>query len=209
MSSPKKNSKEKEINEKSDSIKRIGSASRETKETCIQVSLDLDGDGTSEINTPSIYFSHNLTLLARHSKISLKVQAKGDLPHHIIEDTAIVLAQAFNQALGDKVGIERYGSAEIPMDEALASCAIDLSGRPYFVLDMKLTEEHVEDMATEDVIHFFETFALNAKMNLHLRVLYGNNKHHKTEAAFKAFAHSLRKAVKITSSTLLTTKGAL
>jgi len=182
---------------------------RETKETKIDVSIDLDGEGISDITTPYPFFSHMLTLLARHSMINLTIKISGDLPHHVVEDCAIVLGQALLQALGDKVGIERYGSADIPMDETLATCVLDLSGRPYFVLDLKLVDPNVEAMASEDLVHFFESFALNAKMNLHIKVQYGNNMHHKVEACFKAMAHALKRAIKVTSTKLLSTKGSL
>lgn len=191
------------------SAERTAHILRETKETKIDVTITLDGEGNANITTPSPFFSHMLTLLARHSMMNLTVKASGDLPHHVIEDCAIVLGQALLQALGDKVGIERYGSADIPMDETLATCVLDFSGRPYFVLDMKLDDHHVEDMASEDIIHFFESIALNAKMNLHMKVHYGNNMHHKVEACFKAVAHAIKRAVQITSTKLLSTKGAL
>jgi imidazoleglycerol-phosphate dehydratase len=150
-----------------------------------------------------------LNLLTKHAGFSINLTASGDLPHHIIEDIAIVLGQAFNQALGDKIGIERFGSADIPMDESLATCVVDLSGRSYAKLDLKLDSNLVENMASEDFIHFFETFATNAKMNLHLWLHYGTNMHHKVEAAFKALAHALHKATRITSTHLLSTKGTL
>jgi imidazoleglycerol-phosphate dehydratase len=182
---------------------------RKTGETEIKVSLNLDTTSPAEIDTPLQYLNHMLHLLARHSHFTLKVTAHGDLPHHVVEDIAMVIGQALDKALGEKKGIERYGSVEIPMDDALALCAVDLSGRPYFVADLKLEGERVEDMATEDIIHFFETLAIHARMNLHLMVHYGGNNHHKVEACFKALAYVLRRAVKRTGDVIPSTKGIL
>lgn len=188
---------------------RLVSLDRNTKETQISLEINLDGEGTADISTPIPFFSHMLHLLSRHGQFNLKAKATGDLPHHLVEDFAIVLGQAIDTALGDKKGIERYGEATIPMDETLAQCVVDLSGRPYFVGDLPLEGQHVEDMHHEDLIHFFETLAIHGKMNLHLRIFYGHNNHHKIEACFKALAHALRKAVKVTSDSLLSTKGTL
>ncbi len=181
---------------------------RDTKETQIIVNVDLDGSG-SKISTTVEFFDHMLELLARHANIGLEIQAKGDLNHHLVEDVGIVLGQALAKALGDKVGIERYGSAYIPMDETLGFCALDLSGRAYFVLKFDFRGDTIEDMATEDIIHFFESLSLNAKINLHVEIRYGRNDHHKAEAAIKAFAHALKNAIEITSDKLLSTKGKL
>ncbi len=130
-------------------------------------------------------------------------------PHHVVEDVAIVLGQALNDALGNKVGIERFGSADIPMDETLATCVVDLSGRAYFVLNLQFDHSRVEDMASEDLQHFFETFANNAKMNLHIWIHYGTNMHGKSRNRIKSFAHALKNATKITSNQLMSTKGTL
>jgi imidazoleglycerol-phosphate dehydratase len=188
---------------------RISQITRETAETKITLALDLDSPAKPEISTTIAYFDHMLTLLGRHANIGLKVKATGDLIHHLVEDVGICLGQALNEALGDKKGIERYGSAEIPMDETLGTCAVDLSGRPYFVINLQLMGERIEDMAGEDIIHFFESFALNAKINLHVRVLYGENDHHKAESAFKALAHALKKAIRIQGTDVPSTKGVL
>ena len=171
---------------------RLVEKTRETHETQVSLKLDLDGDGTGEITTPYAFFTHMLNLFTKHSGFSLNLTATGDLPHHVVEDVAIVLGQALNDALGNKVGIERFGSADIPMDETLATCVVDLSGRAYFVLNLQFDHSRVEDMASEDLQHFFETFANNAKMNLHIWIHYGTNMHHKAEAAFKSFRACLK-----------------
>jgi imidazoleglycerol-phosphate dehydratase len=194
---------------KADNSFRTASVKRSTTETQITCTLTLDGQGMSDVKTPYVFLTHMFHLFARHGNFDLQLSATGDLPHHILEDVAIVLGQTLEQALGDKKGIERYGEAQIPMDESLASCVIDLSGRAYFVGSLGLEGQHVEDVATEDLLHFFETLANHAKMNLHLRVLYGSNNHHKVEACFKALAHALRKAVRLTGESVLSTKGTL
>ncbi|MFX0070669.1 MAG: imidazoleglycerol-phosphate dehydratase HisB [Candidatus Hermodarchaeota archaeon] len=191
-------------------MNRIAQLTRKTKETDVAVSLNLDGSGTSEIDTSFNFMDHMLTLFTRHSGIDLEVKASGDLTHHIIEDVGILLGESFIQALGDKKGINRYGSALIPMDDALARCAIDFSGRKALVLNLKLNDEcDIEDVAVEDVRHFFNSFSENAKMNLHLHVLYGEDQHHKVEAAFKALAKSVKEAIKIVSEEIPSTKGVL
>ncbi len=190
-------------------MNRTSKISRKTAETSITVDLNLDGSGKYEINTGYKFMDHMLTLLARHSGIDLIINATGDLTHHIIEDIGITLGECFEKAIGDKKGINRYGSALIPMDESLARCAIDFSGRKALVLDLKLNECNIEDVLVEDVRHFFSSFAENAKMNLHLHVLYGEDQHHKTEAAFKALARSIKDAKRIVSSEIPSTKGML
>ncbi|MHA1340284.1 MAG: imidazoleglycerol-phosphate dehydratase HisB [Promethearchaeota archaeon] len=184
---------------------------RETKETNIIVEINLDGDGKSEISTTIGFFDHMLTLFAKHSKTNLKVKAIGDLEHHLIEDVGICLGKAIEKVLGEKRGIQRYGDKIIPMDESLALCALDLGGRIGHHIDLKTVNERVEDCQTEDIMHFFETLAQNAKMNLHIVVQYGNNDHHKIEAAFKAFAHAFReaKAINVGDNEILSTKGVL
>ncbi len=189
-------------------MSRVAEKERKTKETQIKVKIDLDKKG-SKISTTNNFMDHMLELLARHADILLEVEANGDLKHHLIEDIAIVLGNVLEESLVDKVGIERYGSYYIPMDETLGFCALDLSGRPYFVLDLGFKGDMIEDCATEDLIHFFESLALNGRINLHLRTEYGRNDHHKAEAAFKAFAHALKMAISITSDELLSTKGKL
>ena len=191
---------------------RKSAKERRTKETNITVSLDLDGTGKADIDTGLGFFDHMLTALAVHSRFDLKVKCEGDLgidAHHSVEDVGIVLGQAFCEAVGDKAGIARYGSFTLPMDEALASCHIDVGGRVYAVIDMRFTADRLGELDTQMIAEFFRAFANNAKVTLHLAALYGENDHHKAEALFKAFAHALRLAVSRDGTGLLTTKGAL
>ncbi|MFX1312909.1 MAG: imidazoleglycerol-phosphate dehydratase HisB [Promethearchaeota archaeon] len=188
---------------------RIAEVLRKTAETNIKIELNLDGSGKYEINSGYKFMDHMLKILTRHSGIDLKVMASGDLTHHIIEDIGITLGESFNNALGDKKGINRYGFSLIPMDEALARCALDFSGRKALILDLKLNECDIEDVAVEDIKHFFNSFAEAAKINLHLHVLYGKNQHHKIEAAFKALARAMLLAKTITSDEIPSTKGFL
>lgn len=192
---------------------RIGTIERNTKETQISVTVMLDGKGESQITTGIGFFDHMLTALSRHSGISMNIQCKGDLQvdaHHSVEDTGIVLGQALAQALGDKSGIARYGSAYIPMDEALSFCALDLSNRPYLVFQGSFTNDMIGSYDACLTEEFFRALAVNAGMTLHLNMVYGANDHHKCEALFKAFAHALKAAVKEnTDGTVLSTKGAL
>jgi len=177
---------------------RTAELSRNTKETQIRLSLNLDGRGTSSIKTGVGFFDHMLDLLARHSLIDLTLDAKGDLDvdaHHTVEDVGIVLGQAIEKALGEKKGIYRYGWAIVPMDESLAQVAIDLSGRPAFVFNVKFPRGTIGDFPVELVEEFFKSVATNAKMNLHITVPYGSNNHHISEAIFKAAAKALRQAV--------------
>ena len=191
-------------------MERIAKMTRKTTETEVIVEIGLDGTGKSEIKTGLKFMDHMLILLSRHSGIDLKVKASGDLTHHLVEDIGILLGECFVNALGDKKGINRYGSAFIPMDDSLARCVIDFSGRKALILDLKLNDEcDIEDVAVEDIRHFFNSFAENAKMNLHLLILYGEDQHHKVEAAFKALAKAIKKAKKITSSEIPSTKGIL
>ena len=185
------------------------SLNRKTAETNVRVDLNLDGTGVFEINSGFKFMDHMLKILTRHSEIDLMVKAEGDLTHHVIEDIGIVLGQAFLEALGDKRGINRYGFAYIPMDESLARCALDFSGRKSLTIDLKLTDCGIEDVAIEDIHHFINSFAENAKMNLHLHVLYGEDQHHKVEAAFKALAQAIKDAKNITSDEIPSTKGVL
>jgi len=191
-------------------MQRKAEISRRTSETEILIKLNLDGSGKYEINTGFKFMDHMLSLFAKHSGIDLKLSAKGDLTHHIIEDIGISLGESFTNALGDKKGINRYGSALIPMDESLARCAIDFCGRKALVLQLNLKEEcNIEDVAVEDIKHFFNSFAENAKMNLHLQVLYGEDQHHMVESAFKALARAVKEAKAITSNDIPSTKGIL
>ncbi|MDO4614887.1 MAG: imidazoleglycerol-phosphate dehydratase HisB [Lachnospiraceae bacterium] len=173
---------------------RIAHVHRVTKETDIELTLNLDGTGKSEISTGIGFFDHMLDGFTRHGLFDVKLTAKGDLhvdSHHTIEDTGIVLGSAIAQAVGDKAGIRRYGSFILPMDETLLLCAIDLSGRPYFSCDTTFTAPMVGDMQTEMVSDFFYAVSYSAAMNLHIKQLSGVNNHHIIEAAFKAFAKSL------------------
>ena len=191
---------------------REATVTRNTRETQITVSVRLDGKGESEISTGIGFFDHMLTALSRHSGISMQVRTKGDLEvdgHHSVEDTGIVLGQALNEALGDKSGIARYGSAYIPMDEALSFCALDLSNRPYLVFRGEFTNQTIGGYDACLTEEFFRALAVNAGITLHLDMMYGSNDHHKCEALFKAFAHALKAAVQETDGRVLSTKGAL
>lgn len=187
---------------------------RKTKETDISLHLNLDGTGSSSINTGIGFFDHMLDGFARHGLFDLKVNVAGDLAvdcHHTIEDTGIVLGNAIKEAVGDKKGIRRYGSCILPMDETLVLCAVDLSGRPYLVFDGEFTTDRVGYMDTEMVKDFFYAISYTAGMNLHIRVLSSGNNHHMIEAMFKAFAKALDQATVIDPriTDILSTKGSL
>lgn len=197
---------------------RVGTAQRKTSESDITVSIDLDGTGVTDIDTGLPFFDHMLTAFGAHGAFDLTVKAKGDTEidaHHTVEDTAITLGWALLDAIGDKRGIRRFGSMLLPMDETLVEAVVDLSGRPYFVMNGE--PEHMDwqviggHYATVINRHFFETLAYNSRMTLHVNVRYGRDPHHITEAEFKAVARSLRAAVdadpKITG--VPSTKGAL
>ena len=191
---------------------REASVTRNTRETKITVTVRLDGKGESDIATGIGFFDHMLTALSKHSGISMAIKADGDLyvdGHHTVEDTGIVLGQALNEALGDKSGIARYGSAYIPMDEALSFCALDLSNRPFLVFRGEFTNQMIGQYDACLTEEFFRALAVNAGITLHLDMCYGKNDHHKCEALFKAFAHALKTAVQETDGTTLSTKGAL
>lgn len=192
---------------------REATVTRNTKETQITVTVRLDGKGESDIATGIGFFDHMLTALSRHSGISMTVHTNGDLHvdgHHTVEDTGIVLGQALMEALGDKSGIARYGSAYIPMDEALSFCALDLSNRPYLVFQGAFTNQMIGSYDACLTEEFFRAVAVNAGITLHLNMCYGQNDHHKCEALFKAFAHALKAAVKENADgAVLSTKGVL
>ncbi len=192
---------------------REATVTRNTKETQITVSVKLDGKGESDISTGIGFFDHMLTAMSRHSGISMTVHANGDLyvdGHHTVEDTGIVIGQALMQALGDKSGIARYGSAYIPMDEALSFCSLDLSNRPFLVFRGEFTNQMIGSYDACLTEEFFRALAVNAGMTLHLDMCYGKNDHHKCEALFKAFAHALKIAVQENADgTVLSTKGVL
>ncbi len=193
------------------SMERCTELQRETKETNISIALSLNG-GTCEISTGIGFFDHMLTALAVHGGFGLTVKAEGDLEvdcHHTVEDTGIVLGQAFSKALGEKRGIKRYGSAFIPMDEALGFAAVDISGRPFLVFQGEFPQERVGEFDTCMTEEFFRAFAFNAGVTLHLKCEYGKNSHHMIEALFKAAAHALRDAVSLSGDTVLSTKGTL
>ena len=186
--------------------------SRNTNETKIQIDLNIDGSGITEINTGVGFLDHMLTLFGFHGKFDLNIKCSGDLntgTHHTSEDVGIALGQAFTKALGDKRGIERFGFAYLPMDEALARVVLDLSGRPCLVYNLDFKTGQIGTMAAEDFREFFQGFANNCLCNLHIELLYGENDHHKIEAAFKGFGRAMKKAVEITSDSLQSTKGAL
>jgi imidazoleglycerol-phosphate dehydratase len=180
-------------------MSRTGEIERKTKETEVRLRLDLDG-GEARIATGVGFLDHMLELLARHGRLGLELEATGDLEtgaHHTTEDVGICVGKAIDEALGDRGGIRRYGFATVPMDEALAECAIDISGRPLTVWDAHLPEVSIAGFDAELTEEFFRAVANNAKLTLHLRVRYGSNAHHEIEAAFKAFARALQEAVSI------------
>jgi imidazoleglycerol-phosphate dehydratase len=174
---------------------RKGSVERVTGETSISVTVNLDGSGSAQIDTPIGFLSHMLTSLSTHSMIDIRVKATGDLKHHITEDTALCLGRAIREALGEGEPIYRFGYATVPMDCSLASCALDLGGRPYHAVSLGLNGPTLEDVAAEDLTHFLESLATSLNANIHIKVHYGQNDHHRAEAAFKAIALSLRQAV--------------
>ncbi len=179
---------------------RIGTVERATKETKVQVGLNLDGTGIADVLTGIPMLDHLLTHVAVHGIFDLEVRASGDLEidaHHTLEDVAIVMGDAIDRALGEKKGIARTGHSYVPMDETLAFVAIDLSGRPYSVIDAEFSVPMIGGIPSSLIAHFLETFATHARMNLHARVLYGRDDHHKAEALFKALGRALAMAVAI------------
>jgi imidazoleglycerol-phosphate dehydratase len=168
---------------------------RKTRETEVEVKVNLDGEGKADVKTGMCFLDHMVTSFATHSLIDLTAKVTGDLKHHSVEDLAICLGEAVNKALGTREGLTRFGYAAAPMDCSLAFAAVDLVKRPYFNIDLKLKGKKVEDMATEDINHFFQSFATSLAANVHLFTQYGSNDHHKAEAAVKALALSLRQAV--------------
>ncbi len=190
---------------------RNATVKRTTKETDIEVILNLDGNGEAKISTGIGFFDHMLTALCVHAGFDLSVKVKGDLDvdcHHTIEDTGIVLGEALNKAL-DKASINRYGTSFIPMDEALGFACVDIFNRPFLVFECDFKYRSMGDMDTQMVEEFLRAFAFNAKITLHAKALYGNNDHHKAEAIFKAVAHSLKEAVTLRNGNVLTTKGTI
>lgn len=182
------------------SRKRDAKVERKTRETDISLRLDLDGAGQYDVSTGIGMFDHLLESLTRHALFDLKVKATGDIdrdPHHLVEDVGLVLGQALNQALGERRGITRFGHAIVPMDEALAMVAVDLGGRPYASVDLKFGRDMISQLPSEDIAHMLEALAQEGRLNLHIRLLAGDNDHHVAEAAFKGLARALRSAVAI------------
>lgn len=202
------------IREKEQDGLRMVTVKRDTRETRITLSLNLDGTGKASVDTGIGFFNHMLEGFARHGFFDLELKVEGDLEvdcHHTVEDTGIVLGTAIKDALGKKEGIRRYGSMILPMDETLVLCAIDLSGRPYFSYDVEFTSEKIGELDTEMIREFFYAVSYSAGMNLHIRRLDGINNHHIAEAVFKAFAKALDEAVSVDQRVqgILSTKGSL
>ena len=170
---------------------------RDTKETKINLELNIDGSGNWEVDTGIKMFDHLLSQLAQHGIFDLTVSAAGNDQHHVAEDVAICLGKAFAEALGEKRGIVRMADASVPMDDALATVALDISGRGYTVLELPFSDNDMRGFATDLIRHFLESFAIEARMNLHVRIAYGTNDHHKAEALFKALGRALDKATRV------------
>ena len=178
---------------------RTSDVHRKTLETDVTIRLDLDGSGRADVSTGVGFFDHMLTALTHHGMFDLTVATEGDLEvdeHHTVEDTALVLGQTFAEALGDRAGIVRYGDATVPMDESVATCVVDVGGRPYSVLDLPFTTERIGNLGTQMIPHAIEAFARKAGFTIHLRAT-GRNDHHIAEAAFKSLARALRAAVAV------------
>ncbi len=195
-------------------MSRRAEIERNTKETKIKIALELDGTGKAELHSGIGFFDHMLDGFARHGLFDLTVDVDGDLDvdcHHTVEDTGIVLGNAIREAVGDKKGIRRYGSCILPMDEALVLCAVDLSGRPYYVSDASFSAPMIGDLDTETIREFFYAVSYSAAINLHFKVFSGSNSHHICEAMFKAFAKALDAAVAVDPriTDVLSTKGSL
>ena len=193
-------------------MSRTAEITRNTLETQIKMRLDLDGSGINDIYTGIGFFDHMLTHVSKHGFMDLSVGVEGDLDvdcHHTVEDVGIVLGQCISQALGSKVGIKRYGHSVIPMDETLVLCAIDFSGRPMLCFDAEFTTAKLGDFDTEMVEEFFRAVAFNAGITLHIKIMYGKNDHHKTEACYKAFAKCMSQALKLVSDDVPSAKGML
>ncbi|MBQ7981104.1 MAG: imidazoleglycerol-phosphate dehydratase HisB [Oscillospiraceae bacterium] len=191
---------------------RTAEITRKTKETDIDVKLNLDGSGKADISTGIGFFDHMLTAFAVHGKMDLTLKVDGDLyvdGHHTVEDTGIVLGTAFKQAIGDMKGIARYGTAFIPMDEALGFCCLDISNRPFLVFDADFSDDRIGEFDTCLTEEFFRAFAFNAGITLHLKSEYGKNDHHIAEALFKACAHAIKAAKAVVGNEILSTKGVL
>lgn len=177
--------------------KRLSTVKRQTRETNVSVELNLEGSGKCEINTGIGMFDHLLDQLARHGVFDIKITAGGNDQHHVVEDVAICLGKALGEALGEKRGIVRMGNAFVPMDDALAMVAVDIGGRGYTVLEMPFTDNDMAGFPTDLVRHFLEAFAVEARLNLHVKIIHGVNDHHKAEALFKALGRALDMATRI------------
>ncbi|HEV7209932.1 MAG TPA: imidazoleglycerol-phosphate dehydratase HisB [Mycobacteriales bacterium] len=193
---------------------RVAAVDRTTKESSVRVRLDLDGTGVVAVSTGVPFYDHMLAQLGKHGGFDLQVETRGDLDvdaHHTVEDTALAIGQAFREALGDKMGIRRYGDALVPLDETLVQVAVDLSGRPYLVHDEPDLVELIGSYDTTLTKHIFESFVAEARVTMHVRVLAGRNAHHVVEAQFKAFARALRDAAALDPRTVgvPSTKGVL
>jgi imidazoleglycerol-phosphate dehydratase len=191
---------------------RAATIKRESKETKVSLELNLDGSGQWQISTGIKMFDHLLSQMAQHGRFDLKITASGDDQHHVAEDVAICLGKALGEALGEKRSIVRMGDAAVPMDDAMAAAAVDISGRGYTVLDLPFTDNDMLGFATDLIRHFLESLAIEARLNLHARILYGKNDHHKAEALFKALGRALDIATRVDnrlSGELPTTKGLL
>lgn len=185
---------------------------RVTKETDIDLKLNLDGKGIADIDTGLGFFDHMLTSLCMHAAFDITLKVKGDLQvdcHHTVEDVGIVFGQALNKALGDKKGIVRFGSAHIPMDESLSFCALDISGRPYIVFEAEFKNQFIGSFDTCMIEEFFRALSVSGGITLHIKNIYGADDHHKAESMFKAFAYSLRQAVAVRGDGIISSKGVL
>jgi imidazoleglycerol-phosphate dehydratase len=194
--------------------KRTASFKRTTRETSVAVEINLDGTGIYKINTGMPFFDHMLELLSRHSRVDMKIKATGDLAvdfHHTVEDIGLTLGMALDKALGNRAGITRYGCGLVPMDEAIARAAIDLGGRPYLVVKMATRRRKIRDFDLDLIKEFFQAFAVQGRMNLHIQQEYGEEPHHAYEAAFKAVAQALRTSCSMDSRArgVPSTKGSL
>ena len=193
-------------------MKRISQINRKTNETNTILDIDLDGEGISNIQTNIGFFNHMIDLLAFHSNININLNADGDIDvcdHHLIEDVGIALGKCMNEALGERRGIKRYGTIFLPMDEALVMVSVDISGRSYLHFEGEFKRENIGDFSTEMVKEFFRAVAFNAGITLHIRVLYGENDHHKIEGIFKAFGRALKEAITIEGNSIPSSKGVL
>lgn len=181
-------------------MSRVSKIERNTKETSIKLDINLDGEGKSSINTGVGFFDHMITLFSFHSEIDINLEAKGDIyvcDHHLVEDVGIALGTCVKEALGNKMGIKRYGTFFIPMDEALATVSLDISGRAFLHFEGEFKRESIGNFSTEMVKEFFRAFAFNAGITLHGRVVYGENDHHKIEGLFKALGRALKEGISI------------